>query len=212
MRRRRGEIAAGAADDDDDDDDDDDAFERSMLVMSARGKPVGGRRGGGARERRRKRMGSRRARRGPAARRRARSAAPVVDHASVSYDAFTRVTYAVPRELAEMSVEEVVAARRARWTCAWRGATRAAAVRRDSDKRRWDVDALSCGNDWDLRATRGRAGAVFTRHHERTRRVGVRENRKREDVGVFITAARPNVSSTQRRSATAARARPRADA
>ena len=100
--------------DDDDDDDDDDAFERSMLVMSARGKPVGGRRGAGREREEEEEDGED----GDAARakergRAARDEAPVVDHASVSYDAFTRVTYAVPRELAEMSVEEVVAARRA---------------------------------------------------------------------------------------------------
>ena len=104
--------------DDDDDDDDDDAFERSMLVMSARGKPVGGRRGAG-REREEEEEeedwedGDAAAARAKERGRAARDEAPVVDHASVSYDAFTRVTYAVPRELAEMSVEEVLAARRA---------------------------------------------------------------------------------------------------
>lgn len=99
----------------DDDDDNDDAFERSMLVMSARGKPVPVRRGA-ARESKDDAeddaeydaaAADERAPRG------ARDELPIVDHASVSYEPFTRATYTVPRELAEMSAEEVAAARRA---------------------------------------------------------------------------------------------------
>jgi len=108
----------------DDDDDDDDAFERSMLVMSARGKPVPGRRGA-ARERKDDEdedddeaaaaataasLANDANERGP---RGARDELPIVDHASVSYEPFTRATYAAPRELAEMSAEDVAAARRA---------------------------------------------------------------------------------------------------